>query len=644
MKNIIKVLKGNVVVVLIIRMLIVMLAYSLCRLAFYFFNINIYSDVSLKALAYMMAGGLKFDISAIIYTNILVIVLHLIPFKFRYNNAYQKFVKWIFYIFNFIALSFNMSDFIYYRFTLKRTTMTLFKEFKGNTNIGDLLISFVWDYWYASVFGILVFIGIIYLYKKIKVGSPLKYNNYIYYTVNTVLMAIFLGLCIAGMRGGFLHSTRPITLSNAAKYIERPNERAIVLNTPFAMIRTLNNVKLHKQTYFTEKELGEHYSANHILKGDSTKQKLNIVVFVLESFAKEHIGFYNKHIKGYKGYTPFLDSLCQHSYVFQESYANGGRSINALPSNLASIPSFQEPFVLGNYSGNKINSLGSILKKEGYYSAFFHGAPNGSMGFQSFIKQAGFNNYIGKTEYNNNNDFDGIWGIWDEPFLKFYAKTMNTFKQPFITSVFTVSSHHPYKVPEKYKGVFLEGNLPVQKAIGYTDNSLRQFFKTASKMPWFKNTVFFITADHSVSPYLKEYKNGKGHFAVPMIIYKPGDNNFTNYDSTTIVQQIDILPTALNMIGYKGEFIAFGNDMLNPDKDHFAINYEGSAYQLTMGNYLLQFNGKKSIALYDIKERYMETNLLGTRPTIQKKMETKTKAFIQEYNDRLINNKMTTNN
>jgi len=641
MKESIKALRGNIFVVLLLRLLIVMLAYSVCRVGFYLFNTNIYSDVSFSGMMRMMTGGLKFDISAIIYTNLLVIVLHIIPFKIRYNKIYQKIVMWIFYIFNFIALTFNMSDFIYYRFTLKRTTMTLFKEFHGNTNILDLLWSFVWDYWYASLFGILVFIGIIFLYKKVKVGTPIKYNTYMYYLVNTVIMALIVGLCIAGMRGGFRHSTRPITLSNAAKYIERPNERAIVLNTPFAMIRTLNNVKLHKHKYFTDKELATHFSANHTFTADTTKKKLNIVVFVLESFAKEHIGFYNKHIKDYKGYTPFLDSLCQHSYVFQESYANGGRSINALPSNLASIPSFQEPFVLGNYSGNEINSLGSLLKNDGYYSAFFHGAPNGSMGFQSFIKQAGFDDYFGKTEYNNDDDFDGIWGIWDEPFLQYYARTMDTFKEPFVTSIFTVSSHHPFKVPEKYKNVFPEGNLPVQKAIGYTDNALRKFFKTASKMPWYKNTVFFITADHSVSPYLKEYNNTRGHFAVPLIIHKPDDSEFVKYDTTTIVQQTDILPTALNMIGYKGKFISFGNDMFNKNGDHFAVNYEGSTYQLTMGNYLLQFNSKEATAMYDIRERYLETNILGTVPDIQLKMEIKLKAFIQEYNRRMIENDMT---
>jgi len=80
--------------------------------------------------------------------------------------------------------------------------------------------------------------------------------------------------------------------------------------------------------------------------------------------------------------------------------------------------------------------------------------------------------------------------------------------------------------------------------------------------------------------------------------------------------------------------------MFDNNNDHFAVNYQGGAYNLTMGHYLLQYNGKKSIALFDIKERYMETNLLGKLPEIQHTMENKIKAIIQEYNKRMIDNMM----
>ena len=63
------------------------------------------------------------------------------------------------------------------------------------------------------------------------------------------------------------------------------------------------------------------------------------------------------------------------------------------------------------------------------------------MGFDAFANLSGFDDYFGKTEYNNDDDYDGIWGIWDEPFLQYFAKQMNTFKQPFYTTLFTVSSH-----------------------------------------------------------------------------------------------------------------------------------------------------------------------------------------------------------
>src|SRR5690606_14279042 len=138
-----------------------------------------------------------------------------------------------------------------------------------------------------------------------------------------------------------------------------------------------------------------------------------------------------------------------------------------------------------------------LLGEKGYETAFFHGAPNGSMGFSAYMQLAGIKNYYGKNEYNNDDDFDGIWGIWDEPFMQFMAKKLDTFKQPFFSSFFSLSSHHPFKVPEHYAGKFPKGQLPLHEPIGYVDNALRQFFNTASKSEWYKNTLFVIVADHA---------------------------------------------------------------------------------------------------------------------------------------------------
>src|SRR6185369_3185531 len=307
-------------------------------------------------------------------------------------------------------------------------------------------------------------------------------------------------LFVGGARGGFRSSTRPITLSNAAAYAAVPNDINIVLNTPFAFMRTAKANVIEKVNYFSsEQELDQVFTPLRIPKDTAAFNPQNVVVIILESFSKEFIGIYNKDIDdgNYKGYTPFLDSLINVSHAYQYSLANGRKSIDAMPSVISSIPSIEVPYVLSHFSGNKVNSLAGLLRDKGYYTAFFHGAPNGSMGFDAFANLSGFDNYFGRTEYNNDDDFDGYWGIWDEPFLQFYAKKMDSFKQPFFTTLFTVSSHHPYNLPDGYENKFKGGPKIVHRTIEYTDFALKRFFKSASVMPWFTNTLFVITADHA---------------------------------------------------------------------------------------------------------------------------------------------------
>src|SRR5690606_33640488 len=255
------------------------------------------------------------------------------------------------------------------------------------------------------------------------------------------------------------------------------------LNTPFAMMKTLEAVYLREVHYYSSQELNALYPVVHVSNDSIPFRKLNVVFLIMESFGKENIGFFNRHVDGgtYKGYTPFLDSLLAESYTFRRSFANGRKSIDALPSIISSIPSIGEPFVLSVYSGNKTTSIAKLLGDAGYETAFFHGAPNGSMGFSAYAQLAGIQHYFGKDEYGNDDDFDGIWGIWDEPFMQFMAGKLNTFQEPFFASFFSLSSHHPFNVPEKYEGRFPKGPLPLHEPTGYADHALQQFFDKAAQ-------------------------------------------------------------------------------------------------------------------------------------------------------------------
>jgi phosphoglycerol transferase MdoB-like AlkP superfamily enzyme len=631
----------NIFVVLAYRILLIMILFSLCRIGFYLFNYQMFPGISFSGFITLMKGGLTFDISAVVYINMLFILLCIIPFEIRYNEVYQTVIKYIFFITNGLAIAMNGMDFVYYRFIDKRATADVFKTFEHETNLGKLFFRFLFDYWPATLFTLFVWFLMIYFYNKVKTKRPEPGNKIAYYAVNIIMIPLVIALVIGAARGGYKHSTRPITISNAARYVENPRDVAIVLNTPFSFFRTFDKKALVKYNYFDDDKLKKLYNPHYIPEGTKSFNSENVVIIILESFAREYIGSLNPTLEGgkYEGYTPFIDSLINVGLTFDVSIANGKKSIDAMPSILASVPSLETPYTISHYANNQINGLPGLLKRKGYYSAFFHGAPNGSMGFDSFAKMAGFDDYFGLNQYPDKSDFDGIWGVWDEPFFKFFASKLNGFKQPFVTAIFSVSSHHPFKVPVKYEGKFKKGPAPIVEVVGYTDYALHEFFDEIKSSPWFNNSLFVITADHTNESIHKEFQNNFGSYSVPIIFYKPGSD--LKGKKMRIAQQIDVMPTVLNLLNFDDEYIAFGNNLMDDTGESFAFNTSNSTYHLYMKDHILEMTDNKSIGLYDYKnDIFLGKNLLGTEPELQSRMEDKLRAVIQTYNSRLIDNNM----
>lgn len=620
------------------RIAVLYVLLSVTRIVFYVFNASLFPDISFGDFLTILRGGLKFDTTAIIYLNVAFIAMNILPFRFVYNSLYQRIAKCIYVVTNTIGLLANVADTVYYQFTIKRTTSLVFSQFSNEENMLPLVGQFLIDWWYMLLLFIVLVAVLVFLYDRFSAKKPTD-NNWRFYGFSVAAMCLVLFLCFGGVRGGFRHSTRPISLADAGEYVKQPNEMAIVQNTPFTLIRTIGKSGLPRLHYFDEGEAEKYFSIYHHASQNEMK-KCNVVIFILESWSREYVGFLNRDIPGYKGYTPFIDSLMEHSLVFKYAYANGRKSIDAIPSVIAGIPYVKVPYVLSHYSSNKTCSLAQYLGREGYYSAFFHGAPNGSMGFQSFTHLAGFDDYFGKDEYNNDADFDGMWGIWDEEFFRFYAEKMSTFKEPFFTSLFSLSSHHPFKVPARYENVFPKGPLPVHECIGYTDNALRQFFNYAKTQSWYENTLFVFSADHASVADLEEYKNTPGAFSIPIFFYKP-DNSLQKFDTTTIAQQTDILPSILSYVNYPSDYCAFGKNLFDTTKSQFAINYTNENFQCFYKDFVLQFDEQKSVNLYNFKtDRYFKTDLLNIGVPEQSEMEIYTKAFIQEYTNRMIDNRM----
>ncbi|KAA6333139.1 Lipoteichoic acid synthase 1 [termite gut metagenome] len=623
--------------------MLAMIGFMLCRIIFILENYRFFTDLSVDKLSLMFKGALYFDLSALLYTNLLYILLMQIPLHYKEGALYQKITKGIFVVTNIVAILMNLADTVYFQYTNRRTTATVFKEFANENNLGDIAGIECINHWYLILAAIAMGYLLYKLYRKPRKSDVICFS--LYYPVHFVTLAVMAYLCVGGMRGGFGGDVRPITISNANQYVEHPVETAIVLNTPFAIYRTFNKKTFVVPTYWEDREaMHRLYSPVHIPSDTVQTRRLNVVVIILESFGKEYFGCFNKDIENgtYEGYTPFLDSLMAEGLTYKYSFGNGRKSIDGMPSILSGIPMFVEPFISTPFSLNTVSSIAGELKKKGYHTSFFHGAKNGSMGFMGYALTSGFTDYYGRTEYNNDDDFDGHWGIWDEEFLQYFAQSLSTFEQPFVSGIFTLSSHHPFDVPKRYKERFPEGKAPIHRGIGYSDYALRRFFETASRKPWFENTLFVITADHTNQSVLKEYQTESGLFAVPILFYQP-NSGLKGYVDTAIAQQIDIMPTVLGYLGYDKPYISFGCDLLETSPENtFAVNYLNGTYQYFKGDYFLQFNGEKTTAIYNFKTDVFSKNNLSEEisPDVQQRMERELKAIIQQYMERMVKDEL----
>ena len=626
-----------------LNLLLVMALYTLSRVFFYWINIDLYPSVDGAHLIEMLMGGWRFDLTALLYLNSLYILLLLfpLPIKIRNNEHYIRVANYSFYIPNIIGLIANCMDMVYVRFTDRRTTCTLFTEFQNDGNLIQIILQSAGQYWYVTVFGIAIIILLVVASRKTwQIKTPSK--SWIYFVANSVLMLVSIYFVVIGIRGGFGKYTRPITISNAMQYANTPQETAILLNTPSSLMKSLENTTYVHPHYFSNDEAEKIFSPIHIDEIEENERlgKTNIVIVILESFSKEYIGFYNQHIAEFKGYTPFLDSLLAHSITYTHSFASGRKSIDAMPSVLSSIPMLIEPYIVTPYSTNAVSSLAACLRKKGYATAFFHGAPNGSMGFQAYARSAGFDQYFGMNEYDGIEAFDGTWAIWDEEFLQYYVRTMSQMQEPFMTAVFTASSHHPFRVPERYKGVFPAGKKPIHPCVGYTDHALRKFFSYAQQHDWYENTLFVITADHTNQVTMQEYATAKGLFEVPIAFYSPQWNKGILHEQGA-VSQTDIMPSVLAYLGYQEPFFAFGEDILTKNKENpWAVCYNHPAYQLLSDSLLLQFDGQKTYAVYNYQNDPLLQNNIAYE-TDYSAMERYLRAYIQQYIFRLTTNQLT---
>ncbi len=617
---------------LIKRLLFSLGIFGVCRLVFLVFFWTEFNNNGLIEILKSFVLGLRFDIFASFYLNIPLFCFLFIPFRFQLNTPFQLGQKVIFVILHLLVVMLNLSDIVYFKFSGRRIAYDFLSFIQMGDEPKKLAGDFVGQNWFLVVIFILISVAIMWKYPTLPLAVKKRRNSpFIIQFALALITLIPLGL---GIRGGWQY--KPIKIINAGQWTS-PEMIPLVLNNPFCIFSTWKKTELQGREYYDSEELGEYVDhQKQFVKEDSLNEKPNVVLLIMESFTREYIGFYND-----KGYTPFLDSLFKESFVFNQAYANGTRSIESLPSILASIPALStEAFITSFYGGNRLKALPHYLNDMGYSTAFFHGGATGTMGFDGFCTATGMQAYYGKEDYPNPEHDDGKWGIFDDKFFPFFLEHLNQEEKPFFYTMFSLSSHHPYKIPKEYQNRFPKGELRIHESIGYADEVLRQFFAKARKQTWFDNTVFIITADHSFRSVSDYYKTTLGKYRIPLAIYYPKDKSVYG-ESNKAVQQIDIMPTILDVVNCKEPFVAFGNSVFGKEKSAYAINYINESYQYIKADTLFRFDGNELVGVFDIfSDSLLKDNLIKMNSPSFENREDTLKAIIQDYESRLINNNL----
>lgn len=599
-----------------------MSVYFCLRLVFYFQNYKDFQSSDFLEVMRAFVMGLRFDLATVLLLNLITIVFYVIPMpeKLIKKQSYKVFHVLLLFIVNIPFFILNIIDSEYYKFTGKRATIDIFGLAADATDQAAQLIKNYWGLTLLEIFISVLFIVACVRIVKSSFSSKFKLKEFVFEFPIVVL------LCVLGIRGGL--QVKPLNVTHAFA-LPSASLKSLALNSTFTILKTSQKDGLKTQTFFANDSLAKRaLQSNTTVLEHPLPHTTNIVLIILESFDREYMGN-----RCQTPLTPFLNQLAHKGVFFENHFANGRRSIDAIPAILAGIPDLMgEPYVTSKYQNNRIIGVGSVFKKIGYDTLFFHGGKNGTMYFDMFSQLAGFEKYIGLNEYpDKKEDFDGAWGIFDEPFLQFGVKKLSQQNKPFFATFFTLSSHNPYNIPNKYKNKFSKGSLPIHESIGYSDFALKKFFESAEKTNWYKNTLFVLTGDHAAVSACNFTRGDFDRYRVPLIFFHP-QYKFPKANRQKVTQHIDIPATLYHL---------FGIDSNNaPVLSHSAFDSEGFAINREIDTYL-----------YAENEKYIKTDLKNNTKVFERVSEKyseihsnldfiipKIKAIVQFYNNSMIKN------
>lgn len=627
-------------ILLAYRILASLLALSLSRSLLYLFNMQYFHHTTISEALFLFFYGMRFDWAVTVVINLPQILYYCFPSKKIFSSFPQHLFDFVYVATNAIAILLNFIDIFTFRFFGRHLSVNFAKMLSASDEISWGTIGQVlFDYWFLLVIFILfiLIINVVANNTKLKEDEKQVIKRWqLRQVISLIIMLDFSVLAWSNeLKAGEINMDLTLRFTN-------PQNVPILLNTPFCILSSSESQTSSPQPIDETCSRFIHHdlSANRYIESDTLRSDSlpnNVVMIVMKGIGQEMTGYYNPSHRF--RLTPFLDSLLSQSLTF-DGRSNSRRSSEALPALLASIPSLMDDdFCNSQYAQNDFDAFAQHLSNKGYNTVFMHGGTNGVMGFDQFSHLAGFRNYFGRVEYDDDEDYDGQWGIYDGPFLQYAAHTLNRIHEPFATCVYMLSSRYPYKVPKDF--VFPEESYfwtGFEKTVYYTDCALREFFRTASQMPWFGNTLFVITSDFSnIDHFQPKYSTIWGMYAIPIAFYWP--QHILPNRCNEFAQQIDLGPSILSASRVSDTLFSFGRNLFCDSCQQTFVSYFNHIFQYCDGTYLVQSDGEKPYGIYRPHvDSLLMDNLYGLLQC--QDVFDKLHQYINEYNYRMVHNKL----
>ncbi len=595
----------------------------LLKCIFFFYNLhsgNGWQITGFSNVILLLLWSLFYDIAII---SVIAIPLTFFSFLFKKNKAILKAIAVLFgALFSFMVLL-NAIDIFYFPFKLQRADAELLYVLRNPFHEVNV------TYFLFAILIIIAFILFaILLYTWISLFN--KSNRFRHSEVASFLFFSIICLIV------FISGQKKLAPTYPLVNIDY-NQLPLVQNSFHQFVYSLfrkNESIIFNEDYIHKLPDSTRLSIikNNVLELKDSSRK-NVVLFIMESIPYD---FFDTS-SVYKVKMPFIDSIVKKSIFFTKCFSYSYNSNKGITAILAGTPTLTEiPLYHSAYTSIPLTHIGSALGTQGYGSAFFIGDNYDDFGFAKCVNWLGIQHYYCMTDVPGYQHMEKhTMGLHDEFVLDFMKDKIDQLKQPFLAVDFNISTHFPGNLPstftEKYPSINRTARM---KTMSYYSECLSDFFKTASRQPWYKNTVFIFCSDHWMYPDFSNLKSDvEKNFRIATFIFDPQKNAQTVIN--TPISQLDILNTVLHISNYKKKFISYGEDLLQipPDSNRVVFAKANNIlYQAFDSSYVLGFNvvqGKPEFCYNYIKDTERKYNLIdsGNNENVERLLK-KMKAFL----------------